>query len=467
MARLFALPASEFGWLPQLVGRGSRFRLPADQWIATVPRLANVADQNYLDSGLTHLVENSGAPLISFDKRAVMEPGNFLNELLGGRPFPEWGDDEIRLAVQQYVSSPAGAAFWLDQVGEKIGHIHHSLQITQWNASPQYRTYQREVSRVLAQRGGRNFGGYDGDMSLIARYSNENPDVLRQALLNDTSALEVCRQSSPFGSDFFTGGYLYRDSSMYMYLNGSDDDLHRWVNAQMVALSVHAGGRRALQSNRWVCATMFPGFTQALVPYEWVVPYSRTLQDGATVTRSTFPLWTSSIQEGFIALVMFSRASMFFWEVENRVGSDERIAITGDTDTVYTGNVPRANAALHYTPDQAVGYPTQPEGGQDLIWRAGSMVAEAYAYAGQNHQFTASRNGRNGWSGTPGRDHLLDIYQQNRGYCRLGREGSRWWCYYLNTSLGAGEWETVEVNTQPGTFGFEAEGSTPYLWLSE
>lgn len=472
MALLHRPNALPYSWLPQFLNTGRSFRLQSR--LAVVPRINTVPYSRYVEAGITHCIENpgnGGNSAIPFGQRAMMTNGNFLIDAMGNSPFTDWDTNRIRAVVGDWLANGGGAAFMLDEIGEQLLNSQ-GRGGAQWNTSPQGRAYNEAMAEGIHARGGRYYGGYDGHGSLVPVLYNTDTALIRQILSDPNTALNYFRGHNGFGNGFYSADeHLFREGCLKFYTT-NDDDFGKFVHGALMTCQADADARRALGTNRAVAVAVWPGY------YEFAdrtdiahhVDYVRDVPAGGRMTRNTVPLATSDTQRAFFELLLLlcPQNDLYSWETPGSYGTDPNVA-SGDTNhgSRYEGSGARlAGMSLGYDPGKPTSYPTQPEGGQDLIYVAAETVSTARAWAGQGNQRWASHSSsRHGWLSVDQSTYLLDAYQQGHGLCRLGEGNGRRWVYYCNFRLAPGQWESISVDTGAGTLSVEAEGSQPYLWL--
>lgn len=465
----------DYSWLPQYPTSGRQFRLRTGQWLATVPKLTHVPYRDMLNAGVTHCVENPGnGPQsgIPFGQRAMITDGDFLIAAMGNRPFQEWDQPGIRTAVFGWVQAGAGAAFLLSELQEKL--LHTQNQGGQlWNESEQARWYDEALAQAIRQMGGRYFGGYDGHGTWIYLLYGREWEAIRQGLATDQAALALFRQHSGFGNQFYVGGAnSFRDGCLKFYYNASDD-AGQFIMGALMTCQGDENARRALGSSCRVAVMVWSGYYEITETTQiHHVDYERDVPAGGRMIRNTIPLWTGENQRAFfeLLLLLFPWLDLYSWEAPNSFGADPNIVSSSLSDGIrYEGSGAQgASSAIGYDPDRLTCYPPQPEGGQDLVYVAAETVSTARIWAGLwGQQWTPHHSSRHGWTGVDQRTYLLDAWAQGHGLARLGLGSNQRWIYYVNFSLPPGQWETVTVDLQPGTFTFDAEGGTPYLFMNE
>lgn len=477
MAATLHLPkAFSYGWLPQFVRSGRQFRLRGGQWLAVVPGLTTVPYSLYFGAGVTHLIENPGnGPQsgIPHGQRAMMTNGGFLIDGLDNRPFSEWSENEIREKVFGWAGAGGGASMMVSEIAEQLLNSQ-GRGGADWNTSPQARWYSLAMAEALASQGyTRFYGDYGGHGNLLPQLYGGDLGAIRQALSDDGTALSLYQANSGFGNAFYTGQeYLFREGCLKFYYN-ADDDAGMFTLGALMSIEADVNARRAAGTNRRVMVCVWPDYYEitdgAKIHH---VTYSRDVPAGGRMVRNTVPRWASDTQRALFELILllYPTNDLYAWSVPGSYGTDPNVASNQTNDGMrYEGSgATLAGMRIGYDPSATACFPTQPEGGQDLICQAAETVSAAQNWAGLDvQQWTAHNSNRHGWTTLNHRTYLLDAYEAGRGLARLGASGSRRWVYYINLRLAPGEWETVTVDLQPGTLTFEAEGGQPYLWLTE
>lgn len=461
---LYTPPALGYGWLPESMGAGGPLTgrpvlLRPGQWLGGVPRLAAIPDEAYLQV-YTHLIQNQGADNggLPISRQAAMPSCHFLRDANPGKPILAWNQNECVAAVDNlFANRHGGWAFLVSQLHEAY------LALEPWgvpSASAQARWIFERMQQRLDPVGGRLYGGYHGhSLNRYNRDSSPRPDELRAALADPNASLAMClrlaNQDDPF---YREEAWRYRHGCLNVYHEGSDN-MHQFVGENVVMMQLDRQARQAAGTDRRVALIAFSGYTDQ---NNYSVSYTRPVADGQAQANG-YPLWTSAAQIGLYFAALADDFDFYSWEFEVRYGTDPNVLLDGQ---VYTGSGQpgRGYASVYYNPDGPVAYPPNPQGGQDLVFVAADMLSRAGAWAGFGNQPTRHRVGTGNWLETPG-GYLMDRYQSGDGYCRLGARGSYRWLWYLNTALGADQFETVEADLLGGKLTFETEGGVPLLFF--
>lgn len=470
--RPYELPFFKYGDLPEYPTSGRQFRLPPGQWVAGVPRRADVTDQAYLNMGYTHLNQNVGQvqPVdhIPASQEACCTNSDFLREAYPNSPVAEWSREMCRYAVDQFCDARNGGyAFFTHQMNEAYNiNIPWRLE----SHLPQARWVMERFSERLAAISGRNYGDYGGYMS-GSFFSGSNA-AFEAALANDQAAVAYCRANPFQGNGFMANnGYLTHGAMIGGYYYGGTD-FPTWFYGVLVQQAIDQMARRGVGTDQHVAMSLHSGFCQVMSPDEFTLPYRMSVPDaGGYMERFTFPLWSSGMGIGTYSLWLMQKYDMYSWEADFRVGTNPNLVLPdgGDGGLKYvgSGNPQRAQRGNFYNPADPQGtqvaYPTQPEGGQDILCVSCDMWSDAWQWAGSNNTFTGHRIG-NGSMRTVDNYYPLRNFEGGTGVARIGWSGNRRWSWYMNPVLESGQWETVTLDLMGGSWTFEAEGRTPYLF---
>lgn len=474
MATLQAFPTPDlkYGWLPEYAEKNRVFSLRPGQWFCLIPRMVDTPNSKYLSSGVTHLLVNNGQmdTSIPFAQRAILDPGVFLGDALGGFAGTSgWTQSQINNAIDARVNAGLGCAFYADQIGEWGGN-HGGLTVDQWNPTNQQRWWAQRLGQRIGDLGGRFYGGYDGHMDLPRGEIFDNETNMRNALGSDSAALNLAKNgnASPFGNDFYIAdAYQWRHGCIKIYHIG-DANTHKWLMGKLVGLEVDIRARRAVNTNRRVAAVAFPGYSETLgeerfsTEYRFAVPST-----GGYFKRPTFPIWSVGLQHFLYFYALARDFDLFNWETEVRYGRNPNVlpADSGPMQYVGPGSPTRATEAFAYDPTRPTPYPPNPQGVLDIP----CVAAEMYAYCHQNqhYDFVFTPHSINGGTATTvGTDYLYDRYLDKKGVCMLGGSGNYRWVAYCNSGLGSGQSQEVTVNLQASgaTATFTAFGNNLHVF---
>ncbi len=527
-ATSFSFPNFKYGFLPEYFKDDSppqnntppsprrSFSLRPGQWVAIVPRLANVENIFYEAGGLSHLISNTGDLDTSIDvsKRAGMDSGEFVINPLewnaigwNGRTSPAvWTEISINNEVNSHLSPLGGKlSFFVDQIGEKLSTLYdanlgqsNGFGIAEWNESSQQRDWAKAVAAIVQDpmRAGRFYGGYDGHLNLrLGLYTGRvatgiaaalaNPEAAYNFVTSTNATAENGSQYSAFRNDFYSATakmYEHRHGCIKIYQTG-DTNMHRFVSGSLMDFYIDRLARRHIREvlspayNRRCAVIAFSGYMETLDSNKrWSVRYTRTEPGRGTVARTTFPQWSYSLQLFLYTVALLWDFDLYSWESEERFGDDstviDRFYGTYIEDGVRKGIPPeisandtftQATTVRRYSPNQAVSYPLNPQGGQDIVPVAAELATWLKEWVGNwDTEFAAHRVIGDPVFTTLGSTYLADRFDRREGICLLGTDRAyRRWVLFCDTALQPGQTEVVEVNLGGfDTFTFTAYGQT-------
>ncbi len=504
----YCLPKVSYGWLPEYNDLGQKIILRQGQWLAMLPRMADRTNAHYFSVGITHLIQNVGQIETSVDrtKRAVMHSFSFVPQALNSVNYADemgaWTEANINAAIDAHYNDVNNqTAFVIDQIAEWL--TDHG-GATGWNGTIASERFGRRMQIALERNGlgGRFYGGYDGHMDAgRAIYGLEvaKPDGnfkfftienLRNILnwsepINGFTLEESINLLSAFGNDFYSGNaHIYRHGAIKIYGKG-DPNIYQMTMGFVLSLEVDRKIREKKNISRRVVVIPFSGYNEDVSEEHWSVRYQRSVRTpsggSGTVTRTTFPMWSYSLQIGIYFLALAMDFDLYSWESEERFGRDPDVIAKYGSDpnaygkdkynisTVeYTGasGVLTAQPANSFTAN-AVMYPANPQGCLDLPLVAADMYTFVNQYGGFNGQWASHRviksNGATPYTVLKA-DYLVDRYQSKEGLAMVFVSGNKAAIFYQNMYLPAYELEVVEVKLQPNgpTHQFDVYGGTPY-----
>ena len=391
----FFFPNFRYGFLPEYFENGNtqrRINLRPGQWVAINPALAPVQNSAYTSRGITHLINNTGGGLdasINVAQRAGMDNGEFVSDALGWQ-HTTWSDTAIQNQVNSHVQDRQGKlAFYLDQLGENLATLYERngsfLSISTWNGSSQQRAWAAAMGAKVAQYQGRFYGGYDGHLPNLAF-----ADGIVDGLKNNANAYDLAKRISPFGNDFYSqSAYTYRHGCIKIYQTGTTD-MHRFVVGMLMTLQLDRMARRHLETDRRVAVAAFSGYMETLTsvpPKEWTVAYRRELNQGVTVTRTTHPQWSYSLQLFLYTVALLWDFDLYSWESEERYGTNPDVVQRNYNQTVVAGagvtaTYPQDATTVNLQTAGAASYPLNPQGGQDIVPVAAELATWLQEWVG-------------------------------------------------------------------------------------
>lgn len=529
----YKFPPVTYGWIPEYPELGRRIKLRPGQSLAWVGRMADIPDQIYLDGvGVTHLIQNPGLDIeasAGANQRAVIvNEEELLNKLkqYSTTDILSWATPDAKSTINNHVDEefsnpPRKSGFVIDEAYEKLGYVGVASELqSAWNESVANETYGRALQAKLTSLNinGKFYGGYDGHMSgdrITLNINGFSIDAGRKLLKWEPSItlnppgqpsvtlppVEIVKRLTPFGNTFYSkSAYLFRHGAIKIYGKG-EPDIFKMSMGFLIGLEIDRIARLKLEINRRVAVAAFPGYNETLKSTDpddtrkdyrvWSVKYARTfsLPGGQTkVVRTTFPMWSYSIQIGLYFLTFAMDFDFYSWESGERFGRNETVVPITQGPNAYqsTQLTTQGQAPTQAGPrrageaptNSAVMYAANPQGCMDLPLVAADMYTFINQFAGFNGEWARHRVKKAGDSvfsnyTVVAPDYLIDRYEAGAtnnptlvspGMAMRFVEDNKRGLFYINMHLAAGQSEFVEVDLGGVTHQFQAYGGVPYCF---
>ena len=362
--------------------------------------------------GTTHHYVNAGQPNTGtpFAKRAMMDKGDGLYNMLGGASLFSASEATCRSAAHQINPNGAKAAFYMTEFGEKL--TESNVNFVTWNGSNQKMWLDQEMSTLVTAAGGVHYSDYDGHLdSTAAMYGDRG--AVRTALASNSGALNFALANSGFGNPYYIGSAgAFRGGVLKMYQTGGDD-IALFVLGNIIDMMLDKGARAQRGYTTRVSTIFWPGFDERLQkPYTGQI-YRRPTPSGGPLTRSAPPYACFPAETFLQAVAQLLGFDTFNWTEPELFGSNPAISIGpgmagGVTASGDVGQL--APSVYEYTTGPA-GYPYSPKGTYDIAWAGIHLADYVHKHAGTASWVYAPIKINGGAASATGTAYPVDQYE--------------------------------------------------------